>query len=69
MNGRYSYSSGVNRKAMIALVVAILPVVPGFIRAAMTPGRRRAQPDTLRSPLYLRVVRHLRAQRGDLSAR
>ena len=23
---------------MIALVVAILPVVPGFVRAAMTPG-------------------------------
>jgi NCS1 family nucleobase:cation symporter-1 len=38
LNGRYSYGGGVNVKAMIALVVAILPVVPGFIRAAMTPG-------------------------------
>ena len=38
LNGRYSYGGGVNPKAMIALVVAILPVVPGFIRAAMTPG-------------------------------
>ncbi len=38
MNGRYSYGGGVNPKAMIALVVAILPVVPGFVRAAMTPG-------------------------------
>ena len=37
-NGRYAYSGGVNWKAMIALVVAILPVVPGFIRAAATPG-------------------------------
>jgi cytosine/uracil/thiamine/allantoin permease len=27
-----------NPKAIIALVVAILPVVPGFIRAATTPG-------------------------------
>ena len=38
MHGRYSYRGGTNPKAMIALVVAILPVVPGFIRAAMTPG-------------------------------
>jgi len=38
LNGRYSYGSGVNSKAIIALVVAVLPVVPGFIRAAMTPG-------------------------------
>ena len=38
LDGRYSYSGGVNPKAMIALVVAILPVVPGFVRAAMTPG-------------------------------
>jgi NCS1 family nucleobase:cation symporter-1 len=38
LNGRYSYSGGVNSKAIIALVVAVLPVVPGFIRAALTPG-------------------------------
>ena len=38
LDGRYSYSGGVNGKAMIALVVSILPVVPGFVRAAMTPG-------------------------------
>jgi len=38
INGRYSYSGGVNSKAMIALVVAIVPVIPGFVRAAMTPG-------------------------------
>ena len=34
----YSYTGGINRKAMIALVVAVLPVIPGFVRAAMTPG-------------------------------
>jgi len=38
LNGRYSYSNGVNRRAIIALVVAVLPVVPGFLRAATTPG-------------------------------
>jgi NCS1 family nucleobase:cation symporter-1 len=38
LNGRYSYSNGINRRALIALVVAVLPVVPGFLRAATTPG-------------------------------
>ena len=38
LHGRYSYSGGTNGSAMIALVVSILPVIPGFIRAAMTPG-------------------------------
>ncbi|HEX6162732.1 MAG TPA: NCS1 family nucleobase:cation symporter-1 [Vicinamibacterales bacterium] len=38
MNGAYTYTNGVNAKAMIALVLAILPVVPGFVRAALTPG-------------------------------
>ena len=55
------------RRAMIALVVAILPVVPGFVRAAMTPGGVVPEPDVLRSPLHLRVVRDVRAQCGDLS--
>ena len=66
LDGRYSYSGGVNRKAMIALIVSILPVIPGFARAAMTPGRRRGQPDLLRSPLHLRMVRDVRAQRRHL---
>ena len=39
-NGIYSYAKGVNWRAMIALAVAIAPVVPGFIRAAVTPGGR-----------------------------
>lgn len=38
VNGRYSYSNGVNPRAVLALVLSILPVVPGFLRAAMTPG-------------------------------
>ena len=38
LDGVYSYSNGVNCRAMVALVVAVLPVVPGFLRAATTPG-------------------------------
>ena len=45
LDGRYRYSNGVNPRAMIALVVAILPVVPGFIRAALTPGGVVADPN------------------------
>jgi NCS1 family nucleobase:cation symporter-1 len=49
--GRYSYSNGVNWRAMLALVLAILPVVPGFVRAASTPGGVVANP-TLLDSLY-----------------
>jgi nucleobase:cation symporter-1, NCS1 family len=42
--GRYSYRNGFNPRAVTALVLAILPVVPGFIRAAMTPGGQVANP-------------------------
>jgi NCS1 family nucleobase:cation symporter-1 len=45
MNGRYTYWGGVNPRAVTALVLAILPVVPGFVRAAVTPGGRVAHPD------------------------
>jgi nucleobase:cation symporter-1, NCS1 family len=38
LDGRYSYSNGVNGRAIAALAAGILPVVPGFIRAATTPG-------------------------------
>jgi len=36
--GIYTYSNGFNPRAIIALVVSIAPVVPGFIRAVTTPG-------------------------------
>ena len=42
--GIYSYANGINWRAMIALVAAIAPVVPGFIRAATTPGGQVADP-------------------------
>ena len=45
--GLYTYRGGVNPRAMIALVVAVLPVVPGFIHAAMTPGGNVANPTFL----------------------
>jgi NCS1 family nucleobase:cation symporter-1 len=32
---------------MLALVVAVLPVLPGFVRAAITPGGRVAHPTFL----------------------
>jgi nucleobase:cation symporter-1, NCS1 family len=51
LDGRYAYGNGVNRRAMIALVAAILPVVPGFVRAATTPGGQVTDP-TLLDSLY-----------------
>ena len=45
--GAYTYRGGVNPAAMIALVLAMLPVVPGFIHAAMTPGGNVANPSFL----------------------
>jgi NCS1 family nucleobase:cation symporter-1 len=47
VNGRYTYAGGVNPRAMVALVAAILPVAPGFIRAAMTPGGVVPNPNIL----------------------
>jgi NCS1 family nucleobase:cation symporter-1 len=42
--GAYTYRGGFNWRAIAALVLAVLPVVPGFIRAATTPGGRVASP-------------------------
>ena len=47
LHGRYTYSNGVNWRAVWALVLAILPVLPGFVRAAMTPGGQVASPTPL----------------------
>jgi NCS1 family nucleobase:cation symporter-1 len=50
VDGRYAYRNGVNPRAISALVLAIAPVVPGFLRAAATPGGQVANPtffDTL----------------------
>lgn len=47
LEGRYTYSNGYNWRAIAALVFAVLPVVPGFIRAATTPGGQVADPGFL----------------------
>jgi NCS1 family nucleobase:cation symporter-1 len=43
--GAYTYRRGVNPRAVAAFVIAILPVVPGFLRAAATPGGAVADPN------------------------
>jgi NCS1 family nucleobase:cation symporter-1 len=45
--GPYSYGTGFNWRAIVALVVAIAPVVPGFLRAASTPGGQVSDPTFL----------------------
>lgn len=51
-DGIYSYVSGFNWCAIVALVIAIAPVVPGFLRAATTPGGQVPDPD-LFDTLYI----------------
>ena len=43
--GAYTYNGGVNPRAVAAFVIAILPVVPGFVHAAATPGGTVADPN------------------------
>jgi NCS1 family nucleobase:cation symporter-1 len=43
--GAYSYWKGVNWRAVAAFLIAVLPVVPGFARAAVTPGGSVADPN------------------------
>jgi NCS1 family nucleobase:cation symporter-1 len=47
--GIYSYTNGVNWRAIAALVLGVLPVFPGFLRAATTPGGRVPNPGFLDS--------------------
>ncbi len=44
-DGVYSYSNGFNWRAVAALALAIAPVVPGFLRAATTPGGQISDPN------------------------
>jgi nucleobase:cation symporter-1, NCS1 family len=43
--GRYAYRKGVNWRAVAAFAIAVLPVIPGFARAAVTPGGTVVDPD------------------------
>jgi NCS1 family nucleobase:cation symporter-1 len=45
--GAYTYRRGVNPRAILAFVLAILPVAPGFLRAVVTPGGAVADPNLL----------------------
>ncbi|MDQ6886089.1 MAG: NCS1 family nucleobase:cation symporter-1 [Gemmatimonadota bacterium] len=74
-HGAYTYRAGVNPRAILALVLAILPVVPGFARAVATPGGTVADPNffdrlysyawfvtfALSSLIYLALMRQARA--------
>jgi nucleobase:cation symporter-1, NCS1 family len=44
-DGLYRYDNGFNKRAIAALIAGILPVVPGFFRAATTPGGQVANPN------------------------
>jgi len=43
-DGQYSYWRGVNPRAVLVLLVSVAPVVPGFVRAAVTPGGQVPNP-------------------------
>jgi NCS1 family nucleobase:cation symporter-1 len=43
--GAYTYRDGVNWRAVAAFAIAVLPVVPGFARAAVTPGGTVTDPN------------------------
>ncbi|HXG94867.1 MAG TPA: NCS1 family nucleobase:cation symporter-1 [Blastocatellia bacterium] len=45
-DGRYSYANGFNWRAVASFAIAIIPVIPGFIRAATTPGGKVESPNT-----------------------
>jgi nucleobase:cation symporter-1, NCS1 family len=42
--GAYTYRDGVNPRALVALGLSILPVLPGFVNAVSTPGGVVANP-------------------------
>ena len=45
--GRYWYSHGFNWRAIAAVAIAVIPVIPGFIEAATTEGGVVANPNIL----------------------
>jgi NCS1 family nucleobase:cation symporter-1 len=47
VTGPYSYSKGFNWTAIATLAIAVAPVIPGFLRAATTPGGQVAMPGPL----------------------
>jgi NCS1 family nucleobase:cation symporter-1 len=45
--GRYWYSNGYNWRALVAVAVGVIPVLPGFLNAATTEGGVVADPNFL----------------------
>jgi nucleobase:cation symporter-1, NCS1 family len=45
--GRYWYSGGFNVRALVAVLIGVIPVVPGFLHAATTKGGVVADPNFL----------------------
>jgi nucleobase:cation symporter-1, NCS1 family len=43
--GEYTYRNGINWRAVAAFAIAVMPVVPGFARAAVTPGGSVTDPN------------------------
>lgn len=52
VGGRYHYRGGYNWRALLALGLAIAPVLPGFLRAAVTPPEVIAQSPGLFDQIY-----------------
>jgi NCS1 family nucleobase:cation symporter-1 len=44
-DGKYWYSNGYNWRALVAVAIGVLPVLPGFINAATTEGGTIADPN------------------------
>jgi nucleobase:cation symporter-1, NCS1 family len=38
IDGKYSYSGGWNWRAIAAVLIGVVPVIPGFLKAATTPN-------------------------------
>jgi NCS1 family nucleobase:cation symporter-1 len=45
--GRYWYSGGYNVRALVAVAIGVIPVIPGFLNAATTEGGVVADPNFL----------------------
>ena len=65
--GAYTYRDGVNWRAVAAFVIAVLPVVPGFVARGGDAGRHGGGPGLLRPALLVCVVRDVRAELRRLS--
>jgi NCS1 family nucleobase:cation symporter-1 len=66
--GRYTYSGGINPRAVAALVLAVLSGRARLPEGGIDARRTGGEPDLPRFAVHLRVVRHLRSELCHLSA-